>query len=83
MYATLDPDGVRSQPFRTLFLQELLDRGIVAPSLVVNAAHTDDDLDRTAEAIGGALRVYRRALEEGIDGHLRGRSVQPVFRPSV
>jgi glutamate-1-semialdehyde 2,1-aminomutase len=54
---------------------------VIAPSFVVNAAHTDDDLDRTVDAVAGALEIYRRALEDGIDGLLRGRPVQPVFRP--
>ena len=48
---------------------------------MVNAAHTDADIDRTADAVGEALRVYGAALGDGVDGHLRGRPVKPVFRP--
>ena len=29
----------------------------------------------------GALSVYRRALDDGVDRYLRGRPVKPVFRP--
>jgi glutamate-1-semialdehyde 2,1-aminomutase len=50
------------------------------PSLVVNHAHGDAEVDRTIEAIGEALVVYRRALEDGVERHLVGRPVQPVFR---
>jgi glutamate-1-semialdehyde 2,1-aminomutase len=81
VFATLDADGRRSQPFRTLFLQELIARGVLGPSFVVSAALSDDDIDHTVEALDGALGVYRSALEGGIERHLRGRPVQPVFRP--
>lgn len=80
LYATCDPHKQRSQPFRTLFLQELLKRGIIAPNLVVHAAHTDEDIDQTIEAIGDVLVVYRKALDEGVDKYLVSRPVQPVFR---
>lgn len=81
VYATLDADGQRSQPFRTLFLQELLRRGVLAPSFVVGAAHSEQDIDATVDAVHEACLVYRRALTEGIDRHLVGRPVRPVFRP--
>ena len=81
VYATLDADGNRSQPYRTLFLQELLRRGVLAPSFVVGAAHTEDDIDATVDAVHEACVVYRRALDDGIDRHLTGRPVRPVFRP--
>jgi glutamate-1-semialdehyde 2,1-aminomutase len=79
-YETLDPAGAPSQAFRTLFLQETLRRGVLMPSLVVSYAHTDADIDRTVEAIDGALRVYRRALEEGVEHYLVGRPSQVVYR---
>ncbi len=81
VFGTLDADGQRSQPFRTLFLQELITRGIIGPSFVVSAALSDEDIDRTVEAVDQALAVYARALSDGIDGYLRGRPVKPVFRP--
>ena len=69
------------RPFRTLFLQELIDGGVLGPSFVVSAAHSEADIERTGEVAERALRVYRSALEDGIERHLRGRSVQPVMRP--
>lgn len=81
VYATLDAEGIRSQSFRTLFLQETIARGVLALSFVVGVAHDDDAIDRTVEAVSRALVVYRRALEDGIEGHLRGRPVRPVMRP--
>ncbi len=32
-------------------------------------------------AVAEALRVYRRALEDGPERYLEGRPVKPVFRP--
>jgi glutamate-1-semialdehyde 2,1-aminomutase len=81
IYITRDQEKNRSQPFRTLFLQETIKRGVLAPSLVVSFSHTDEDIDRTIEAIGESLNVYRKALAEGIEKYLVGRSVKPVFRP--
>ena len=81
IYATLDEAGARSQAFRTLFLQETIRRGVLAPSFVVGTAHDDAAIDHTVNAVGEALRVYRRALEDGVEQHLAGRPVKPVFRP--
>ena len=80
VFYTLDQEGERSQPFRTLFMQESIKRGLLMPSLVMSYSHTDEDIDRTVEAIGEALAVYRKALDEGVENYLNGRSVQPVFR---
>lgn len=80
VYVTRDQEKQRSQPFRTLFLQETIKRGLLMPSLVVSYSHTDGDIQRTVEAIGGALRVYRQALDNGIENYLVGRPVAPVFR---
>jgi glutamate-1-semialdehyde 2,1-aminomutase len=79
-YACRDRDGTPSQIFRTLFLQETIRRGVLAPSLVVSYSHSDADIDKTVEAIDGALGVYSRALEDGPEVYLVGRPVQPVFR---
>ncbi|SOD75199.1 glutamate-1-semialdehyde 2,1-aminomutase [Jatrophihabitans sp. GAS493] len=80
VYGTRDGEGAPSQPFRTLFLQELLVRGVLAPSFVISAAHGDDDLDETVDAVDGALAVYARALDGGIEHYLNSRSVKPTFR---
>ena len=68
-----DQDGRPSQAFRTLFLQETIRRGVLMPSLVVSYSHTDEDIDLTVAAIDGALAVYRRALDDGVERYLVGR----------
>lgn len=80
IYGTRDETKKTSQSFRTLFLQEIIKRGILAPSFIVSYTHYDDDIDRTIEVIHEGLFVYKKALEEGIGKYLVGRSVMPVFR---
>jgi glutamate-1-semialdehyde 2,1-aminomutase len=81
VFATKDHNGQPSQAFRTLFIQELLRRGVLGQSLVISAAHTDADIDQTTEAAAGALSVYARAVEAGsTDGLLVGRPVAPAMR---
>jgi glutamate-1-semialdehyde 2,1-aminomutase len=80
VYSCRDRDGAPSQVFRTLFLQEVIRRGVLAPSLVVSYSHSDHDIDETIEAIDGALGIYRQALENGPETYLVGRPVQPVYR---
>ena len=80
LFATRDADKKPSQAFRTLFLQEMIKRGVIAPSFVVSYSHTEADIDRTVEMANEALAVYRRALEDGVGRYLAGRPVKPVFR---
>ena len=80
LFGTRDAQKKPSQPFRTLFMQEMVARGVIAPSFVVSWSHTEADIDRTVEAVAEALRVYRRALEDGPEKYLRGQPVKPVFR---
>lgn len=79
-YTCRDTSKRPSQDFRTLFLQETIRRGVIAPSLVVSYSHSDEDLRRTIEVIHEALVIYRKALEEGVEKYLQGRPVKPVFR---
>jgi len=80
VFGTRDQNRERSQPFRTLFMQELVRRGVIAPSFVVSFSHSDNDIERTAEAVHEALVIYRKALDEGIEKYLEGRPVKPVNR---
>ena len=80
VYVTKDSKGERSQEFRTLFMQEMIRRGILGPSFVVSYSHSDADIDRTVEAVEESLVVYAKALENGVDDYLEGRPVRPVGR---
>ena len=80
VFATRDQNGERSQVFRALFMQELLRRGVIAPSFVVSFSHDDSAIDEIVEAVDGALEVYAQALDEGPERFLVGDPVKPVFR---
>jgi glutamate-1-semialdehyde 2,1-aminomutase len=80
VFVTGDRDGRPSQIYRTLFMQELIRRGILAPSFVVSFAHGDDEIDRTIDAVDGALEVYARGLDDGAETLVEGRSIQPTLR---
>jgi glutamate-1-semialdehyde 2,1-aminomutase len=80
VFGSKDQDGNPSQPFRTLLIQENLKRGVMTPSLIISYSHTDEDIERTVDAFDGSLEIYARALEDGFEGYLEGRAVQPVWR---
>jgi len=80
VFITRDRGLKPSQSFRTLFMQELIARGIIAPSFVLSFSHSDAEINRTAEAVHAAHAIYRKALDEGIDKYLKGRPVKPVNR---
>jgi glutamate-1-semialdehyde 2,1-aminomutase len=80
VYVARDADGQPSQAFRTLVLQELVDRGILAPSFVVCAAHDPASIQQAVEAVAELMPVYQRGLESGVEQVLRGRPVRPAIR---
>lgn len=81
VFRTRDADGAPSQPMRTLFLAETLQRGVLGQSYVISAAHTDSDVAQTVEAVRTALPAYRKALETGRPEQLfAGRPVAPAHR---
>jgi glutamate-1-semialdehyde 2,1-aminomutase len=81
VYAACDERGEPSQAFRTLVLQEFLKHGILAPSLVVNAAHDQAAIDQAVAAVARLMPVYQQALDQGIETVLAGRPVRPALRP--
>jgi glutamate-1-semialdehyde 2,1-aminomutase len=47
---------------------------------MVSYSHDDATIDRTIESVAGALEIYRRALDDGVERHLVGPSVKSVYR---
>lgn len=80
VHVTRDAHGERSQAFRTLLMQELVRRGILATSLVVSYAHSDNDIDFTIDAWDASMHVYRKALEDGVERYLVGPASKSVYR---
>jgi len=80
VFATRDQQKRRSQAFRALFMQEIIKRGVLGPSFVISYSHTDQDVEKTVQAVDGAMHVYGRALEDGVENHLVGRPTNVVYR---
>lgn len=80
-YVTRDRDGQPSLALRTLLAQELLVRGVMMPWIAVSQSHGAAELSQTLEAFDGALAIYARALEAGVEQFLSGPAIRPVFRP--
>lgn len=79
-YITKDKDLSISLPFRTLFSQEMIKKGVIMPYIAISNSHKELELDFTLEAVRSALTVYKNALESGIESFLEGQSIKPVFR---
>jgi glutamate-1-semialdehyde 2,1-aminomutase len=79
-YVTKGLDKRPSLEFRTLVHQEMIAEGVLMPYIALSRAHGDTDLEKTLEATKKALTIYRRALEGGIEAHLRSKAIKPVFR---
>jgi len=79
-YMTLDNTGANSLALRTLFSQEMIRNGVLMPWIALSYRHGEEELAVTEHAIKQSFRVYRKALEEGIDKYLKGAVVKPVFR---
>ena len=79
-YILVNDAGEASLPLRTLFAQELLSGGVMMPWISVSLAHGKTELEQTLSAAESALKVIGDALIDGVDKHLVGPAVKPVFR---
>ena len=79
-YVTKDHTGAPSLPFRTLFSQEMIAQGVLIPYMAISFAHRQTELDLTLAAAEKALKVYKLALDKGIDNYLHSPAIKPVFR---
>ncbi len=80
VFGTTGPDKKPSQAYRCVLLQELIKRGVIAPSIVVSYAHKDADIDQAIDAFDGAMEVYARALGDGAEKFLVGPPSDMVYR---
>lgn len=79
-YMTLDDTGAASLPLRTLFAQEMIRQGVMMPWIALSWRHGDAELALTERALDAALKVYCKALDDGVDRYLEGPVIKPVFR---
>ncbi|OAM92783.1 glutamate-1-semialdehyde 2,1-aminomutase [Pelosinus fermentans] len=77
----LGRDGQVDLSLRTLYLQEMIQQGVLIPYIAIAHEHSEHDIDKTLEASRKAMKVLQQALEKGTtDGLLVGPAVKPVFR---
>ena len=79
-FVTLDSNGITSLEFRTLFLQEMLKRGILMPWISISYRHTESLLSEIEQALDETFQVYTKALETSPRGFVQGEYLKPVFR---
>jgi glutamate-1-semialdehyde 2,1-aminomutase len=79
-YICLNQDKVQSLEYKTLFMQEMINNGVLMPYISISYRHTEKDLKKTLSAIEKSLIVYKQAIKNGIDKYLIGSSIKPVFR---
>lgn len=79
-FVTKDTEGNVSFPFRTLFIQEMIKQNVLMPWMGISFSHKEEELKITLNAAEKALRIYQKALNEGIDKYLVGPPIKPVFR---
>lgn len=80
VFQTFDNELRPSLEFRTLFIEKMIDSGVLMPWIAISAAHGELELEKTLEATFDSLSVYKKALEVGVDKFLHSRPIKPVFR---
>ena len=79
-YTTLDEKRQPCLAMRTLFSQEMIKQGVLMPWIALSYRHGEQELALTKAALTSALRVYKQALENGVEHYLLGDAIKPVFR---
>jgi glutamate-1-semialdehyde 2,1-aminomutase len=79
-FLCLDIDKKKSLEFKTLFIQEMANNGVLMNCISISYSHGDNELKITLNAIEKTLKIYKKALSEGINKYLSGDVIKPVFR---
>jgi glutamate-1-semialdehyde 2,1-aminomutase len=66
---------------RTLFMQEMIRRGILYQGILSPCySHTIDDIDWMLSAFDESCEILQRGIDEGVSKYLVGEEIKPVFR---
>jgi len=75
-----DKDKNPSLSFKTLAMQEMIERGVLFVGTFVPCfSHTEADVDFFVQQLTESLDVYSKAIDD-VSKYLHGPSVKPVFR---
>lgn len=75
-----DQNKKSSFVYKTVFLYEMLEQGILMPYIAIAYEHEEKEIDRTLEAVRKAIKVYSDALNGDVKDFLHGNIIKPVFR---
>lgn len=76
-----DKNSQASDGYKTLFYQEMIKYGILfRGTFNQSVSHSQEDIEKTFEAMDKAMSVYTKALEDGYEKWLVGEPIKPVFR---
>jgi len=76
-----DSLGEISPGFRTLFMQEMISRGVLFQGIFVpNFSHSQEDIFYFIAAFEQSCLIYKKALAEGFEKYLKGEPAKAVFR---
>lgn len=74
-------DGQIDLSLRSLFLQETIKQGILAPYFAISASHDSTHIDQYLQGARIAMKTMSQAISENsTEGLLTGSPVKPVFR---
>lgn len=74
-------DGEPCMKHRTLFMQEMIRRGILYQGILSPCySHSTEDIEWMLSAFQESVRVFKKAIEQGVDKFLVGPAIKPVFR---
>lgn len=79
-FLTLDKNKEVSMEFRTIFLQEMIRKGVLIQGLSMCYSHQETELQMTFSAAKEAFKIYARGLEGNPLEFIDGPVVKPVFR---
>jgi glutamate-1-semialdehyde 2,1-aminomutase len=75
-----DETGAVSTQLRTLFLQRMVDQGVLIPWIAISLAHDQAAMDKTFNAFEKTMEFMSSAVKTDLSNHVIGPSVMPVFR---
>lgn len=73
-------DKKPSMEYRTVFLQEMLNEGVLMPCLAFAYKHGDQEIEITLDAFRKSMKVYADSLNGNVDDYIIGNVIKPVFR---
>lgn len=73
-------DKKASLEYRTVFVQEMIENGILMPYISIAYEHTEKEIDYTLEIARKAMKKYSDALNGNVQDFIIGDIIKPVFR---